>query len=204
VPSPEEGQGGCRGGVLGWPSDPPRRHPRSPLPVLSLSYECLPNGLVATSPHTITIGTSDVTWGPWKEWRSGTSLLFPAGTGKNFTWSAYDGTIAKLRTNPTTLECYYMVVSGTGKDRKLTVLTLGGASYGWTDQCAAASYSALPNVKTAPVCVVAPGSRSPLKSTVIGTYSYAGSAVKGSGAAGTALAAVGLAAAAAFSALLVA
>ena len=55
-------------------------------------------------------------------------------------------------------------------------------------QCNPASYAAIPNVSTVPYCQVAPGSRSPLVSTVLQTFDYKGEAGS-SGAASTGLAA---------------
>lgn len=86
------------------------------------------------------------------------------------------------------MRSYYMKSSGSGKNKKLTVITLGGAAYGWQDQCAVAMYKAAGEDK--PKCEVKAGTRSPLKSTVVGKYTYKGAgSLEGSGAGSTVLAA---------------
>ena len=100
----------------------------------------------------------------------------------NFSWavgpsggpSATSG-VVQLRVSPTTLQCYYLSISGSGESRKLSVVVLGGAGQSYDTQCAPPSYAAIPNVATVPYCAVAPGSRSPLVSTIVQTFSYKGS-----------------------------
>jgi hypothetical protein len=48
------------------------------------------------------------------------------------------------------IECKYAVVTGTGDSRQLKIVTLGG--YTWDQQCALATYRAIPNVASQPFC----------------------------------------------------
>jgi hypothetical protein len=108
----------------------------------------------------------------------------------------------QLRVSPTTLQCYFMQVTGTGNSRKLSVAVLGGAGQSYDTQCNPASYAAIPNVGSVPYCQTPSGSRSPLVSTVLHSFEFKGDAsASGAGAAGLAAAAA-LGAAAAFLAAL--
>jgi hypothetical protein len=163
-----------------------------PLPPHPLrSFECLPNNGTLSWKWSLDIGEFDVRFGavPATASRAGaSSFSFPAVPAKNFTWSATNGNVVSLRTSPTTLECYWMRVKGTGSKRQLVFVSLGGAAYDWQAQCDPAQYVALPNVETQPVCISPAGSRAPYKSTILGLVDYKGSSdtVQGSGAAASA------------------
>jgi hypothetical protein len=126
----------------------------------------MPNGATIQAKHKVTIGEFNVTYGPWSKVtlsQGAATWTFPAFAGKTFLWSAYSDNIMKLRTSPTTLECYWGRVEGKGSDRKLTIVTLGGAGFSWQDQCSAAAYQAIKDVEKTPYCESLPGSRAPYK-----------------------------------------
>lgn len=75
-------------------------------------------------------------------------------------------------------------MTGSGTSRKLTVVTLGGAAYGWEQQCDPASYRNIPNFDTKAVCQSLPDSKAAYNTTIVGVYTT--SSTQGSGAETTA------------------
>ncbi len=65
---------------------------------------------------------------------------------------------------------HYARVTGTGTGRRLTVVTLGGAAYGWEQQCDPASYQSIRNFDTKSVCESLPDSKAAYNTTIVGTY----------------------------------
>jgi hypothetical protein len=76
---------------------------------------------------------------------------------KRWTWALYQNNIVTLRNINGTVECYYAAVNGTGDNRHLTFIALGGQPVvdDWMLQCDAANYQAIPNFDSQPYCVTA-------------------------------------------------
>ncbi len=148
------------------------------------SLECIPNAQQIKSSSSITIGpfpvsfsglaASSATSGP-------ASYSLGAVPAKNFTWAAGptggangNAGIVKLRVSPTTLQCYWAQVTGSGSSRKLVFVTLGGANQNFNTQCDPASYTAIPDVTSKPFCSSPPNSRAPLVSTTLSLFDFKG------------------------------
>lgn len=101
---------------------------------------------------------------------------------KLYAWADYTSEgILKLRNATDVIECFYMQISGTNANRKMTIVTLGGAPYAdgnFTGQCEAASYTSIPNVLTQPSCATPPsGGATAYVSTTLITLNYQGGGV---------------------------
>jgi hypothetical protein len=101
------------------------------------------------------------------------SCAYPAG------WADYQTTstdysnsegILLLRDSSNQVVCRYARISTADGTRTLSIVTLGGSAYSWTDQCNLASYTAFPDVSNMPYCVTDGVNSWPLKSTSLDIY----------------------------------
>jgi hypothetical protein len=144
------------------------------------SWNCLPNGAQVTIPNiSLNITASTFTRGEYPQQTVNAGLAqftWPAGNEFVRGWAGITNAgLLTLRASTTILECYYAVVQGTGLNRKLTIVTLGGTAYEWEDQCTAASYTGIINLLTNPVCIpVSNEDESAFNTTTIQTFTLVG------------------------------
>jgi len=148
------------------------------------SLECIPNNVQIKTSSSLNIGQFPVSFSGLSASSASSgpsSYSLGAVPAKNFTWAAgpsggpnSNAGVVKLRVSPTTLQCYWAQVSGSGSSRKLTFVTLGGANQNFATQCDPASYTAIPDVTTKPFCSSPPNSRAPLVSTTLSTFDFKG------------------------------
>jgi len=122
---------------------------------------------------------------------------FPPLRRQTFTWATYQSNnILTLRSvaNNATVQCYYARMTGSGDNRAVTILTLGGApvSANFQLQCDPTNYEQYANYLTQPVCrTPATGGPSAYNSTTVQSLNYRGGGVpESNGAAAVAASAV--------------
>jgi hypothetical protein len=107
------------------------------------SFECLPGGTISSRPMVLTASTSNNSFAIANVTSQSVTVgaatyLVPAAEAQNYRWAAYDPAshILKLRDTSDNIVCHYATLSGSGADRKITVVTLGGEVYtnDWTLQ----------------------------------------------------------------------
>lgn len=109
---------------------------------------------------------------------------------RTFTWASIDSNnILKLRNAGGLIECYYARMTGSGDNRRITILTLGGdaVSRDFMLQCDPANYESLPSFTSQPYCSTAGGaSQVAVNSTVLASLSYQGGGLPDNSGAGSA------------------
>ena len=161
------------------------------------SFECLQNGVVSSRPQTLTISADGAVTASALEQQTftinGGLYVVPAQPAESWTWAAYNSSssIVQLRpaSSPASIECYYLVATSS----TMALVDVGGRAVtdNWALQCSPETYTALPNVLTAPVCVPQTnGTWSPETSTILVTMSNSPSAASGAQSAASLLTAV--------------
>jgi hypothetical protein len=107
------------------------------------SFECLPSGTISSRPVDLTATTTNSAFTIANMTSQSVTVgaatyLVPAAAAQNYRWAAYDPAshILKLRDTSDNIVCHYATLSGSGANRKITVVTLGGEAYtnDWTLQ----------------------------------------------------------------------
>ena len=111
----------------------------------SIAWECLPITYQTLIPSqmNITMDTLSLSMSPNETVVTAlASYLYPETLPRTFGWAAYNSAtgILTLRFSPTEVQCHYARIIGEGNQRQLILITIGGASYTWEDQCDAGKY----------------------------------------------------------------
>jgi len=163
------------------------------------SWECLQDAVVSSRPQTIVIGADGTVTAsalPSATYVIATGVyVVPAVPAETWLWAGWNNATGILQLRPTaspaSIQCFYLnATAPTG----LALVDVGGQAVtrDWTLQCLTATYTALPGVLTAPVCVPQSNATwSPEVSTILLTLSPGGpSAASGAQSAASMLTAV--------------
>jgi hypothetical protein len=137
------------------------------------SYECVPNSFVFSTPTTVNITSSNKVIYKGSNLQSSTInnnvYTVPARPASVYQWTNFTGTISgggivSLRNSAGVISCYYLQQTASNQ---IAIVTLGGGTVTYVQQCSLASYKKIPNVATVPLCETNGANSSPVLSTVI-------------------------------------
>ena len=137
------------------------------------SYECVPNSFVFSAPTTVNITSTNKVIDKGSNSLSSTInnnvYTVPARPAVVYQWTNFTGTITgggivSLRNSAGIISCHYLQQTASNQ---IAIVTLGGGTVTYVQQCNINSYKKIPHVARVPLCETSGSNSSPVLSTVV-------------------------------------